>query len=1235
MIQNVQQMIQDRIKKIQDIKHSAEVRKRNTEKEKATHVELFTDLIRSIERCQTELLELMEEKQKAAEKQEQELIEELEQEITELKMRNNELEQLSHTEDHLHLLQICSSVYSTENTRNWSKISLKTHGSLENLRKALTQIQQTLHEKLTQTGDHKNHNTVSIEETELVIQDVHQMIQDRIKQIQDIKHTAEVRKRNTEEEKVARVELFTDLILSIERCQTEVLEMMEEQLKAAEKQDRDLIEDLEQEITELQAKNTELEQLSQTENHLHLLQIYSSLCSCTNPWNWPEIGMKTHKNLKTLRRALTQLQETLHEKLTQTELKWMQQYAGDVTLDPDTAHPNLILSDDGKQTQLMKTQKDVQQMIQDRTEKIQDIKHKAEVRKRNTEKENAAHVELLTNLIHSIERCQTELLEIMEEEQKAAEKWEQKLIEDLEQEITELKMRNNEMEQLSQTEDHLHLLQIYSSLFSPKNTKNWSEISMKPYKSLGTLRIALTQLQETLDEKLTQTELKWIQQYAVDVTLDPDTAYPKLILSDDGKQNHNTVPIEEESEKKKTQLMKTQKDVQQMIQDRIKKIQDIKHSSEVRKNVYNELLEMMEKQQKAAEKQEQELIKELEQEITELEMRNTELEQLSHTEDHLHLLQIYPSLCSPTNVRNWPEISMKTHENLKTLRRALTQLQDTLNEKLMQTELKWMQQYAVDVTLDPDTANLYLFLYDDGKQTQLKKIQKNAKEMIQDRVKKIKDIKHSAEVRKIYPSLPSPTKSSSDKNLPEIRIKTNESQELLSRALTQLQDTLHEKLTLTDLNLKQQVYAEVESEEKKTQLMKTQKDVQQMIQDRIKKIQDIKHSAEVRKRNTKEEKAAHVKLFTDLICSIERCQTELLEMMEEKQKAAEKQEQALIEELEQDITELKMRNTELEQLTHTEDHLHLLQIYSSLCSPTDTRNWPEINMETHKSMATLRRALTKLQDTLNKKLSHPATELKWMQQYAVDVTLELDTAHPKLILSDDGKQIQLMKTQKDVQQMIQDRIKKILDIKNSAEVRKINTEKEKAVHVEVFTDLICSIERCQTELLEMMEEQQKAAEKQEQELIEELEQEITELKMRNIELEQLSHTEDHLHLLQIYSSLCSPTDTRDLPQISMKILESLRRALTQLQEILHEKLTQTVSTELKWIQQYAEDVTLDPETAHPKLIMSDDGKQVTHGDIWQNLPNNPKRFDNGGYVLGKEGFSSGRFYFEVQEKESA
>ncbi|KAL0157542.1 hypothetical protein M9458_045618, partial [Cirrhinus mrigala] len=62
------------------------------------------------------------------------------------------------------------------------------------------------------------------------------------------------------------------------------------------------------------------------------------------------------------------------------------------------------------------------------------------------------------------------------------------------------------------------------------------------------------------------------------------------------------------------------------------------------------------------------------------------------------------------------------------------------------------------------------------------------------------------------------------------------------------------------------------------------------------------------------------------------------------------------------------------------------------------------------------------------------------------------------------------------------------------------------------------------------------------------------------------------------------------------------------------------------------DLTLDPDTANPCLILSDDEKQVSHGDIEQDVPENPKRFDVGLCVLAKEGFSSGRFYYEVQVK---
>ncbi|XP_014817251.1 PREDICTED: butyrophilin subfamily 3 member A2-like [Calidris pugnax] len=62
-------------------------------------------------------------------------------------------------------------------------------------------------------------------------------------------------------------------------------------------------------------------------------------------------------------------------------------------------------------------------------------------------------------------------------------------------------------------------------------------------------------------------------------------------------------------------------------------------------------------------------------------------------------------------------------------------------------------------------------------------------------------------------------------------------------------------------------------------------------------------------------------------------------------------------------------------------------------------------------------------------------------------------------------------------------------------------------------------------------------------------------------------------------------------------------------------------------------VTLDPNTAHPELVLSEDLRSVKRGPACQNLTDHPKRFSYWRCVLGQERFWEGRYCWEVEVKE--
>nr|XP_020853538.1 probable E3 ubiquitin-protein ligase TRIML1 [Phascolarctos cinereus] len=66
---------------------------------------------------------------------------------------------------------------------------------------------------------------------------------------------------------------------------------------------------------------------------------------------------------------------------------------------------------------------------------------------------------------------------------------------------------------------------------------------------------------------------------------------------------------------------------------------------------------------------------------------------------------------------------------------------------------------------------------------------------------------------------------------------------------------------------------------------------------------------------------------------------------------------------------------------------------------------------------------------------------------------------------------------------------------------------------------------------------------------------------------------------------------------------------------------------------FQRDITLDPETAHPNLILSEDLKNVKYTSVPQDVPNNRERFDCALTVLGAQTFTSSRHYWEVKVED--
>lgn len=264
------------------------------------------------------------------------------------------------------------------------------------------------------------------------------------------------------------------------------------------------------------------------------------------------------------------------------------------------------------------------------------------------------------------------------------------------------------------------------------------------------------------------------------------------------------------------------------------------------------------------------------------------------------------------------------------------------------------------------------------------------------------------------------------------------------------------------------------------------------------------------------------------------------------------------------------------------------------------------------------------------------------QEYVCQLCMKRDhKAHHTVPVKEESrdKRAQIRRLHEEVETVIRSRAQVIAKINQTVKVSRGNTERELEESLQIFNKLLHHIHRGQAEVLELISEKQRQVETRAGKVISELQQDIDELRQKSTKLQQLLNSEDDFYLLKCFPALSSPPAAKDRTQSAVEcalfvgtVRRAVRRVSSQLEETAKTEVKRLCEKEFHRAQQCSVNVTFDPDTAHPKLVLSENKKQVHHGDVAQKLPNNPERFYPGVSLLAKEGFSSGRFYFEVQVK---
>ncbi|XP_048013182.1 tripartite motif-containing protein 16-like [Megalobrama amblycephala] len=235
---------------------------------------------------------------------------------------------------------------------------------------------------------------------------------------------------------------------------------------------------------------------------------------------------------------------------------------------------------------------------------------------------------------------------------------------------------------------------------------------------------------------------------------------------------------------------------------------------------------------------------------------------------------------------------------------------------------------------------------------------------------------------------------------------------------------------------------------------------------------------------------------------------------------------------------------------------------------------------------------------------------------------------------------------KETHRLFQQRKKDLQQLREAVESHKRSAQTAVEDSERIFTELIRCIKKCRSEATQRIRDQEKTAVSRAEGRLERLEQEINDLRRRDAELEQLSHTQDHIHFLQSFQSLSAPpesTDVNDDPFSSLSSFDILRESVLQLKDKLEDfckeelkkisdrvTFTNIVPRTRKDFLQYSHQFTLDPNTVNKRLHLSERNRVITGTQTDQPYPDHPDRFDLYPQVLCRESVCDRRCYWEIE-----